>query len=141
VYERERLRTTKCNKPLSHKAFFSPQMSIDVRLCTHGVQGVASSNPAVPTNEANGLASKGASPFLLVRPSLGAETWRESAERPAPRSVWQPGAFGEDRRPDSAARLRAGIPVRSLEYVLSRCASRIEERGPVDPAVSPSRQG
>ena len=31
-----------------------------------GVQGVASSNPAVPTNEINGLAPQGASPFLLL---------------------------------------------------------------------------
>ena len=34
-----------------------------------GLQGVASSNPAVPTNAINGLAARAASPFLLNQPS------------------------------------------------------------------------
>jgi hypothetical protein len=32
----------------------------------HGVQGVASSNPAAPTIEINGLASKEANPFQFL---------------------------------------------------------------------------
>jgi hypothetical protein len=43
-------------KCLIYKAFGCPAVSHVVPLDVHGVQGVASSNPATPTNEINALA-------------------------------------------------------------------------------------
>ena len=43
-------------KCLIYKAFGCPAVSHVVPLDMHGVQGVASSNPATPTNQINGLA-------------------------------------------------------------------------------------
>jgi hypothetical protein len=57
MYAGERLGTRKCDNLLSRMDIFSPGTSQEIPLWTYGVQGVASSNPAVPTNEINGLAA------------------------------------------------------------------------------------
>jgi hypothetical protein len=48
------------------------------KLQLHGVQGVASSNPAVPTSKNNGLAVKAANPFSLRRRRVLVEDPRPS---------------------------------------------------------------
>ena len=62
------LGSTIFDNPLSGKDILCPQTSANVRLWTHGVQGVASSNPAVPTREIDGLAVRAANPFAFAGP-------------------------------------------------------------------------